>query len=245
MPLTARNLWELVEARKLPRETMNYIPKFLAAVIVGSNPEKYGFADVEKRAPLNVVSVTVPGSVRLKHIAKVSGIPYKQLKRHNPHLIRRMTPPRHRKYRIWVHKDKAPLFQEDPLQKQLATYRIRYKSKKKTTTAIAVKGSHKVRRGETLGSISKKYGIPVSKLRRWNKVKGNRIIAGQKLTLRNPDNRISGAVSYQRYRVRRGDNLDKISRKFGTPVRELRKMNGIRGSRIYAGQLLKVKKSRG
>ena len=40
-----RNFWELVELKKLP-ETMNYIPKFIAAATIGQNLEKYGFKDV-------------------------------------------------------------------------------------------------------------------------------------------------------------------------------------------------------
>jgi membrane-bound lytic murein transglycosylase D len=112
------------------------------------------------------------------------------------------------------------------------------------------RGNYVVRSGDTLWSISRKFGTTVSTLRQSNGLRSNSLKAGQKLYI--PDN--SGQATRQavkdaekakaqlvRYKVRRGDNLTAIARKFGVTVAELRKWNALnsRGT-IYAGQQLKV-----
>ena len=69
-----RDFWEMVRRDALPSETMNYIPKFLAASIIGHNPRKYGFDDIatQMMPPLSPVAVAAP--VRLADIASASGV---------------------------------------------------------------------------------------------------------------------------------------------------------------------------
>jgi membrane-bound lytic murein transglycosylase D len=112
------------------------------------------------------------------------------------------------------------------------------------------RGNYVVRSGDTLWSISRKFGTTVSTLKQSNGLRSNSLKAGQKLYI--PDN--SGQATRQavkdaekakaqlvRYKVRRGDNLTAIARKFGVTVAELRQWNALnsRGT-IYAGQQLKV-----
>lgn len=119
------------------------------------------------------------------------------------------------------------------------------------TRAIASKrGNYVVRRGDTLWSISQKFGTTVTTLKRSNGLRSSRLKVGQKLYI--PNN--SGAATKQavkdaekvktqlvRYKVRRGDNLTSIARKFGVKISDLRKWNALnRKGTIYAGQRLKV-----
>ncbi|MCD6489838.1 MAG: LysM peptidoglycan-binding domain-containing protein, partial [Thermodesulfobacterium sp.] len=53
-------------------------------------------------------------------------------------------------------------------------------------------------------------------------------------------NKKASSISYIYYRVRRGDTLERIARRYGTTVSQLRKWNGLRSDRIYVGQRLKV-----
>ncbi len=88
-----RDFWELARQKKLPRETMNYIPKFLAAVIIGSNPEKYGF-QLDPEAPMQpIAAVNVASPVRMSDIATASGVSYQNLRDLNPHRLKKMSPP--------------------------------------------------------------------------------------------------------------------------------------------------------
>lgn len=97
-----------------------------------------------------------------------------------------------------------------------------------------------VRNGDSLWKISKRFGVSIKKLKRWNNLKGNRIYPGQKLIISKEK-----VKSYAQrkgegkiYTVRKGDNLWKISRRFGIPLKTLKRLNNLKGTRIYPGQKL-------
>ena len=92
---------------------------------------------------------------------------------------------------------------------------------------------HTVRRGETLGDIARHYGVSVADLRRWSGLKGDRILVGQKLTVRKKS-------TAEWYVVRRGDNLTRIAARFGISPGELRRLNRLDGSVIHPGQKLRL-----
>jgi membrane-bound lytic murein transglycosylase D len=96
-------------------------------------------------------------------------------------------------------------------------------------------GTHIVRSGENLTRIARTHGTTVQELRNLNNLRGTRIIAGQ--TLRVP---ASAGPQVQSYRVRRGDNLSTIARRFNTTVAELKRLNSLTNSRIYPNQNIAV-----
>ena len=75
---------------------------------------------------------------------------------------------------------------------------------------------HVVKRGDTLSEIAARYRVSQAQIKRWNKLRGNRIYAGQRLKVGSP------AQSGDWYRVRRGDTLSKIARQFSIPVYKLK-----------------------
>jgi membrane-bound lytic murein transglycosylase D len=97
----------------------------------------------------------------------------------------------------------------------------------------------RVRSGDTLSEIAARHGVSVSDLRRWNALGSSRIVIGQTLRLTAP---ASGSATY---RVRRGDTLDEIARRYGVSVSEIKAWNGLTSSRIDAGQTLTVKHGEG
>lgn len=120
----------------------------------------------------------------------------------------------------------------------------------KTRAIAAKRGNYIVRSGDTLWSISQKFGTTVNTLKRSNGLRTSRLKVGQKIYIPNNSNaatkqavKNAGKVKAQlvHYKVRRGDNLTSISRKFGVSVSQLRQWNSLnsRGT-IYAGQRLKV-----
>jgi membrane-bound lytic murein transglycosylase D len=218
-----RNFWELARNKHLPAETMNYIPKFLAAVIIGSQPEKYGFQRPEPQQVEDVVSVKVPSGIRLKNIASELGVSYQKLKNHNRHLKRRMTPSGLKSYHLWVPKQYEAQFAD--ASERLKKYVVKNSRK-------SGNGYHRVRRGENLISIANRYGMSLRELKQLNGLRSNRIYAGTRL-------RISGSP-LKHYRVRRGDNLYLIASKFGMTLSQLKRMNRLRSNRIYPGTRLKV-----
>jgi membrane-bound lytic murein transglycosylase D len=97
-------------------------------------------------------------------------------------------------------------------------------------------GSHIVRSGENLTRIARMHGTTVHQLRSLNGIKGSAIFAGQ--ALRVPAS--TSVAMVQIYRVRRGDNLSTIARRFNTTVAELKRLNSLSNSRIYPNQSITV-----
>ncbi|MBN4076386.1 LysM peptidoglycan-binding domain-containing protein [Gemmatimonas aurantiaca] len=100
--------------------------------------------------------------------------------------------------------------------------------------------SHKVRRGENLSVISKRYSVTVAQVRRWNNMgRSTMIHPGQRLRIRSNDN--NGNGSSGTYAVRRGDSLWEIARKYGLTVSKLIVWNDLPSSgRIKPGQSLRL-----
>jgi membrane-bound lytic murein transglycosylase D len=184
-----RDFWALAEAGLLPKETLNYVPKFLAAHIVGKNMKRFGFEvkleEKDKWAPFETVSV--PPGARLSDLAKLTGTPIAVLKRWNFDLVKGVTPAsKTGSVDIYVPKEHFAAFEQKKEE--------------------------------------------IAKLRRFGSDVEHRSYASAGK---------SDGRTYDIYVVRRGDNLSSISRKIGTTVRTLMKINGIRRGRIHPGQRLK------
>lgn len=119
-------------------------------------------------------------------------------------------------------------------------------------TRVASRGGvitkHKVRRGETLGGIAVKYGVKTADLRRWNGIKGNRIRAGQKLTVRASASKVAASSGSRKatggtYVVKSGDTPGTIAQKHGVKTSQLIAWNGLNKKRpvVRIGQKLVIK----
>jgi LysM repeat protein len=102
-----------------------------------------------------------------------------------------------------------------------------------------------VRSGDTLYDIARAHGVSVSALKRTNSINGSRIHPGDVLYIANakisaPAPRTAESVAASDYRVRSGDTLYDIARKFGVSISALKRANGLHGSRIYPGDMLKI-----
>jgi membrane-bound lytic murein transglycosylase D len=103
--------------------------------------------------------------------------------------------------------------------------------------------TYTVRRGDTLGKIASRYGVSVRDLQGWNSLRGTQISIGQRLSIyaENPEAEASSDEPERvTYRVRRGDNLGKISRQYGVSVQDLQGWNNLRGTQIRVGQRLTI-----
>lgn len=228
-----RNFWELVKLKALPPETRNYVPKFLAAVEIGSNPEKYGFTLPKGEDYPDLNAVQIPGPISLKTISAQTGVPLASLKEVNPHLLRGHIPPGPSGYPIWVPIKHVARIQES---KHLLVAKAKDRFQE-ASVAVTSGRHHRVRRGENLGLIARKYSMSVAQLKRINDLKSNRIYPGMKLEIASKAYRSSQATYY---RVKRGDNLSSIARRFGMSLAQIKRLNGMRSNRIYAGTRLKV-----
>ncbi len=193
-----RDFWKIVAAGVLPRETMNYVPKFLAAVIIGRNPNRFGFKNEAVEAVPDLKAIAVPAGAQLRDIALVSGVPLDDLKEANPHLKLGRAPYRlGKRYDVWVP------------EKHLVAM-------KKSEDLLAKLGGKR--------SIHVVMAHPERNVRKATKV----------------STRAKAQARKKVYRVRRGDNLHDIAKRFGVSIQAIMRVNQLQHSRIYPGMALKV-----
>ncbi len=231
-----RDLWQLIEtppaSSHMKDETKKFYPKLLASIIVGSNPERYGFKR-NPQPPEEIVRVPVKGSYSLSMLDKESGLPSGTLKRLNPELIRGATPPTG-EYEVAVPAGAS--------EKMLAALNTIYKTPQKTMYASGA--THTVHRGETPSGIARKYGVSVKELMDANGIRSaSKLPVGKKLVIPGreaiavADNDDGASV----YRVKRGDTLYDIARARAVSLDDLQAWNGLdRRARIRVGQSLYV-----
>jgi len=102
---------------------------------------------------------------------------------------------------------------------------------------------YRVKRGDSLEKIAKRFKTSVRAIKRRNRLSSDTIYPGQRLVIPvkgGSSKRSSYRVKLKTYVVKRGDTLAKIANRFGTTVRELKRINRLRSSRIFVGQRLKV-----
>jgi len=161
------NFWDLYE--KLPRETARYVPRYMAVLHIIKNPRVYEFELNGLEAPVVYKEAHIDKPVRLKDVAGAIGVPESMLVELNPELRYKATP---KDYSLRVPPDRAQL-----LITRLDTI-PRYTPPKKRYAY------HRVRRGETLSHIAKRYRVSVRAIANANGiVQKNFIRAGQKLKI--------------------------------------------------------------
>jgi membrane-bound lytic murein transglycosylase D len=98
------NFWELADRGALPRETTDYVPKILAAMLISKAPALYGFRDLSYFMPMAFESMNVPGGIELTNLANYLGVSEKYLQDLNPELIKGFIPRDVRSHSIRVPK---------------------------------------------------------------------------------------------------------------------------------------------
>jgi membrane-bound lytic murein transglycosylase D len=230
------------------KQTRDYVPLFMAAVMIAKSPEKYGFNPTYMK-PLEWDIVEVDKCISLKSVAENVGIQYDELSLLNPEIMRGVTPPDITPYRLRV-----PVGTKDSF---LAAYE-NIPSEKATNWAY-----HKVRRGETLSSIAGKYGVSLSAIKDANGFgRKYKISVGQSLLIPRPglaarplkttkqsvstESKTSIADNSQpvartkNHVVRRGESLDKIARKYDITIAAIKEANNLKSNRVYPGKSLVI-----
>ncbi len=255
----SEDFWSLTETQKfLPKETREYVPLILAAMVVGRNPAQYGFELVTAEA-LAYDKVPVPKPIDLRRVAEWTGASLDEIQALNPELRRGITPIRYDDYEI-----KVPAGTGEQFRTRLASASAEEMNTLKW---------HGVRRGETLATIARKLRVSTSELAAANNLTTkSRVRAGQSLIIPRLPNtllatgaeRAAPAVAASRpvsgaapmpegsrasattasptyYKVKRGDTLFKIAQLYNTTVDKIRSWNRLRGSSITPGTRLLVR----
>lgn len=249
------DFWEICD--KLPRETRNYVPRFIATTMITMNPEKYGFNmdSLNLQAPYKYDSYALSEPVNLSALARCVGISLDSIKKLNPELRKESTPPN------CVYKLKIPSGSKNLFTKRFAALDANEKQ-----PFIR----HTVESRETLGSIANAYGVTAADLAAVNDISGykKRVRRGQTLKVpitaelrsslvyAGPPTREQASRGMKSvatvpstklkheevHIVRRGESLGRIANRYGVSVSDLRNWNNITSSRgtISIGDRLTV-----
>jgi len=232
------DFWGISRTRYIRRETKNYVPAILAAVMISRHPEKYAI-DFEPDAPLIYESVEIDGSADLQVLARCAGSDLDTMKRLNPSLRRYQTPPH------------ATTVLHVPIG---AGERTLAELEKVPVNERVLYARHRVNSGDTLYDLARDYGVSVSAIQQTNKMGRRTVIrVGDELIIPTvaagsypaPAVQVveSGTVPGEPflYRVRRGDNLSTIAKRYRTSAAAIAVANEIGISEIlHPGQRLTV-----
>ncbi|MEG1838225.1 MAG: transglycosylase SLT domain-containing protein [Bacteroidaceae bacterium] len=176
----------------LPKETRGYVPAFIAANYVMTYYCDHNICPMENTLPANTDTVQVTKDLHFEQIADICGINVEQIRSLNPQYKRDIVPGNTKSYplrlpqnyistfidsqdTIYAHranelftKRKTVSAREDAVSKQ-------YSSRKTTY--------HKIKNGDTLSTIARKYGVSVSSIKKWNNLRSTRIAAGKRLRI--------------------------------------------------------------
>ena len=236
----------LAETDYLRRETRDYVPKLIAAALIAKDPEHYGF-EIDYDSALVYDSVRVGSATPLAAVAKASGASVSTIIELNPGVLRGMTPPRD-SFTVRIPAGAGAAFD--------STF-ARLPKEERTAWTRAT-----TRKGETLSKLARRAGVSSKELRWYNPSlhvsQSGRVSAGH--TVMFPSKEVVAAAltvpdpSIERYGssrgatshiVKRGESLGLIAQRYHTSVKAVMRLNGLRKSIIYPGQVLIVRGSAG
>lgn len=244
------DFWDLTRGSGwLPRETREYVPMIMAAMVIARNPVKYGF-DLTPLEPLTFDRVKVPGPVDLRRIAEWVDVSLDAIEELNPELRRWTTPVNYPEYEL-----KVPAGRGAALEQRLASA--------DPDDLVAFK-RYTVRRGETLSGIARKHYVSRTELAVANGISTRaRLRSGQTLIIPRPAvalasntsngtngsrpavQRASRTTSAPRtitYRVKKGDTLYDIALRYDVSVTDLKRWNKLRSNNLQIGERLTIRR---
>jgi membrane-bound lytic murein transglycosylase D len=249
------DFWDLSATSKyLPKETREYVPLILAAMIVAKNPAQYGF-DIVAHEPITYDKVSVPQAIDLRRVAEWTGVSIDEIQALNPELRRWTTPVKYSDFQLKVPTGTGAMFQARLAEASPADM-----------TALkwyTVKGA------ESLSTIARKLKVSRTDLAEANNLSVKaRVRTGQELIIpRAPTTLLAGRTERTApaevasrpltgtatvadatpraqnpivYRVKRGDTLFSIAELFNTTVARIKSLNKLRGNAVIAGARLKI-----
>ncbi len=233
----------------LPAETRNYVPAFIALTYVMRNSQAFQIESFPNELILSTDIVSIDRTISLADLAASMNISLESLKALNPAYKKQIVNGSQLQPKRLI----IPAVEETDYAKLYAVLNGHGEAREsslKITSASEKTGSsttqyHRVQRGESLSSISKKYGIEIQDIKAWNNLRKSSILPGQRLAVSGEtiSRKQSGAAkTYVSYKVRRGDSLSSIAKRYkGVTVSDLKAENSLRGNQIKAGMTLQIR----
>jgi membrane-bound lytic murein transglycosylase D len=179
------NYWDLAQNGDLAEETKQYVPRLYAMAAIAKGRDRFGF-DPPSGESFAYDSVQVEGSTRLSELARIGEVSLDALTRMNPHLLRGVTPSGG--YWVWVPVGRGLDVQRAWLASAAARSAVKVASVARKAVSRpepnpAPAPTHLVRKGDTLWSIARRYGVTVDSIQSANHLADRPIQPGMKLAI--------------------------------------------------------------
>ena len=238
----------------LPKETQRYVADYMAVTIISKNLEDYQLDHIVKAPPLDLKTITLSTNFSLQEIARRSKMTLEELREHNTALVLGVPPIHQKKYTLHIprehefHLAKSLKKQPDPDIRWKINIRGLNKSSRmlqyltKYGTAIQIR----VKKGDSLWKLAKKYDTTVDRLRHWNGLDEKGFLKiGQKLKVYRANvkvyNQLLRAVAKRQEKlsptpkiivVKPGANLYSLAKKYQVSVKKLMRWNKLKNPRF-------------
>jgi membrane-bound lytic murein transglycosylase D len=256
-----KTYWEI--RPYLPIETQGYVPAFIAANYVMSYHAEHNiYPATPRKSYFEVDTVVVKEQMSFDQIGQALEITNEEIAYFNPQYRKNVIPAGGNT--ICLPKSKIGLF----LTNEQAIYAA-IKSQQQQGEIIEniaeVKKTHTVRSGEKLSTIARKYGVTVADLKSWNYIGRKGVRPGKKLTVyvretknstpkldvnagnsqlaanqKSEEKTLASKENTQYHKVKKGESLFGIAKKYGTTVDKLKELNNLKDNSLNLGQSLKI-----
>ena len=264
-----KDFWDVYNY--LPRETRGYVPAFVAALYVLNYYPEHNIVPTPIALPAHVDTFMINRNLHFGQISENIGVSMEELRDLNPQYLYDIIPADSHEYLLRIPYNYTIAFVDK--EKDMYGYKdsvyfdtVKMKQIQNGTVASVGDGSYttyKVKSGDTLGGIARRYGTTVNNLKSWNNLHSNTIRVGQRLRIYGkgaaPSTSTASSSSsssssqaavatttsggYVTYTVKKGDTLWAISNKFdGVTLHDIMTLNGFTNStKIYPGMKIKIK----
>jgi len=208
----------------IPNESRNYIRKIISLAMMNNSDillKDENLHLLNRGVCSPIAKIEIKGGVLLKNVASILGIEKKELLSLNLHIKKGITPPRKKKYHLYIPYSQL----------------IRFNANKHN-----IKNSYDfyvVKKGDSLIKIAKMYKIDYKIIKQFNKLKSNILQIGQKLLIPVDMDIVNKKPII--YIVQKGDSLIKIAKKYKISLARLKKDNNLKSSIIHIGDKIVIK----
>lgn len=266
--MDARNttsFWELCRHPDLSQTTKDFVPRFLATLLIAQDPDAYGLSKRNHAEGWRFDRVWLHEPLKIETIARLAGTTPGEIQALNPHIRTNVTPPGRLEIRVPQGKGEelgARLSQGIPPALRLPDGRV--------ATVGGREGGvvHRVKKGESLGEIARRYGTRVEDIQRSNHLASiHHLKEGQELKIpigsasgkkdplpdsgqviraaagsgtRGKDTSSKGEGQATVHKVLKGENLWSIARRYGVHVSDICRWNALKDQRIKPGDVLSL-----